>query len=297
VSPRRRRPRRVGVVAKRSSHEAAGTAGELAEWLRRRGLEVFLDGSTLAALGRDEPAFSPTAAYDLVVVLGGDGTLLSVARALEPGIPILGVNLGNLGFLTEIGRAELYPALEHVLAGRFRTEARSLFDVERRGDGGAAERFRVLNDAVITKSALSRIIDLTMEVDGHLIARYRSDGLIISTPTGSTAYNLSAGGPIVNPLLPVAVLTPICPHALSLRPIVVPGSSRIQVTLETQREEVFLTLDGQEGRELRYRETVSVTQSAAAVHLVKVSDRSFYDNLREKLRWGGLTRPDEEGGL
>jgi len=297
VSPRRQKPRRVGVVAKRTSHEAAGTAGELAEWLRRRGLEVLLDGSTLAALGRDEPAFSPTAAYDLVVVLGGDGTLLSVARALEPGIPILGVNLGNLGFLTEIGSAELYPALEHVLAGKFRTEARSLFDVERRGDSGAVERFRVLNDAVITKSALSRIIDLTMEVDGHLIARYRSDGLIISTPTGSTAYNLSAGGPIVNPLLPVAVLTPICPHALSLRPIVVPGSSRIEVTLETQREEVFLTLDGQEGRELRYHETVAVTQSAAAVHLVKVRDRSFYDNLREKLRWGGLTRPDEEGGL
>lgn len=297
MSPRRQKPRRVGVVAKRTSHEAAGTAGELAEWLRRRGLEVLLDGSTLAALGRDEPAFSPTAAYDLVVVLGGDGTLLSVARALEPGIPILGVNLGNLGFLTEIGSAELYPALEHVLAGKFRTEARSLFDVERRGDSGAVERFRVLNDAVITKSALSRIIDLTMEVDGHLIARYRSDGLIISTPTGSTAYNLSAGGPIVNPLLPVAVLTPICPHALSLRPIVVPGSSRIEVTLETQREEVFLTLDGQEGRELRYHETVAVTQSAAAVHLVKVRDRSFYDNLREKLRWGGLTRPDEEGGL
>ncbi len=295
--PRRRQPRRVGVVAKRSSHEAAGTAAELAEWLRGRGLEVFLDGSTLTALGRDEAAFSPAAAYDLVVVLGGDGTLLSVARALEPGIPILGVNLGNLGFLTEIGRAELYPALVHVLAGRFHTEARSLFDVERRGDSRATERFRVLNDAVITKSALSRIIDLTMEVDGHLIARYRSDGLIISTPTGSTAYNLSAGGPIVNPLLPVAVLTPICPHALSLRPIVVPGSSRIQVTLETDREEVFLTLDGQEGTELRYHETVAVTQSAAAVHLVKVRDRSFYDNLREKLRWGGLARPDDGGGL
>jgi NAD+ kinase len=297
ASPRRRKPRRVGVVAKRSSHEAAGTAAELAEWLRRRGLEVFLDGSTLTALGRNEPAFSPAAAYDLVVVLGGDGTLLAAARALEPGIPILGVNLGNLGFLTEISRADLYPALVHVLAGRFRTEARSLFDVERRGDSRAPESFRVLNDAVITKSALSRIIDLTMEVDGHLIARYRSDGLIISTPTGSTAYNLSAGGPIVNPLLPVAVLTPICPHALSLRPIVVPGSSRIQVTLETDREEVFLTLDGQEGTELRYHETVAVTQSAASVHLVKVSDRSFYDNLREKLRWGGLIRPEDGGGL
>ncbi|HYL06471.1 MAG TPA: NAD(+)/NADH kinase [Thermoanaerobaculia bacterium] len=288
---------RIGVVAKRTSREAAETAGELAEWLRRRDLEVSLDAPTLATLGRREPAFSLTAECDLVVALGGDGTLLSVARALSPGVPILGVNLGNLGFLTEIGRADLYPALMDVLAGKFRIEARALFDVERRSDGRPPERFRVLNDAVITKSALSRIIELTMVVDGHLIARYRADGVIISTPTGSTAYNLSAGGPILNPLLPVAALTPICAHALSLRPIVVPGTSRIEVTLETQREEVFLTLDGQEGRELAYGETVAVTQSAAAVHLVKVSDRSFYDNLREKLRWGGLTRPDDGGAL
>jgi NAD+ kinase len=282
LSGRRRKVQRVGVVAKRSSQEAVGTAVELAEWLRRRGLEVSIDA---------------TAGCDLVVVLGGDGTLLSVARALDPGVPILGVNLGNLGFLTEIGRADLYPALLHVLAGRFHTHARKLFDVERRGDTRGPESYRVLNDAVVTKSALSRIIELTIVVEGHLIARYRSDGLIISTPTGSTAYSLSAGGPIVHPQLPVAVLTPICPHDLSLRPIVVPGSSRIEVTLETQREEVFLTLDGQEGTELRYRETVAVTESAAAVHLVKISDRSFYDNLREKLRWGGLTRPDDGGGL
>lgn len=297
ASPGAARPRRIGVVAKRSSHEAAGTAGELAEWLRRRDLEAFVDGQTLAALGRQEPAWCPDDGCDLVVALGGDGTLLSVARALTPGTPILGVNLGNLGFLTEIGRADLYPALAHVLAGDFRTEARSLFEVERRSGGRTVETFRVLNDAVITKSAVSRIIELTMMVDGHLIARYRADGLIISTPTGSTAYNLSAGGPIVHPSLPVAVLTPICPHTLSLRPIVVPGSSRIEVTLETQREEVFLTLDGQEGRELQFHDTVAVTQSAAAVHLVKINQRSFYDNLREKLRWGGLTHPDEGGSL
>ena len=297
MSARRPKLKRVGVVAKRTSQEAAETAGELAEWLRRRDLEVLLDVPTLQALGRREPAFTLTGDCDLVVALGGDGTLLSVARAVTPGIPILGVNLGNLGFLTEIGRADLYPALLQVLAGKFHIEARSLFDVERRGGGRPPERFRVLNDAVVTKSALSRIIELTMMVDGHLIARYRADGVIISTPTGSTAYNLSAGGPIVNPLLPLAVLTPICPHALSLRPIVVPATSRIEVTLETQREEVFLTLDGQEGRELAYHDTVAVTQSEAAVHLVKVSDRSFYDNLREKLRWGGLTRPDDEGAL
>ena len=312
-------PRRVGVVAKHTSQEARATAGELAEWLSRRDLEVFLDGAAAAAPGVRAQPFSHETECDLVVVLGGDGTLLAVARSLTPGVPILGVNLGTLGFLTEVGRGDLYPALEQVLEGRFRVEARSLFDVERRGARAAGpapaparpvapspslaapaadpavQRFRVLNDAVITKSALSRIIELTIEVDHHLIARYRSDGLIISTPTGSTAYSLSAGGSIVHPLLPVAVLTPICPHALSLRPLVVPASSRIEVTLETQREEVFLTLDGQEGMELGYRDVVSVTQSAAAVHLVKISGRSFYDNLREKLRWGGLDRPADGG--
>jgi NAD+ kinase len=300
--------RRVGVVAKRASAEAEKTAFALAAWLRQRGREVFLDGGTLAALGGDGEAFTPESACDLVVALGGDGTLLAVARTLAPGVPILGVNVGNLGFLTEISRSDLYPALEQVLAGRFRLESRALLEVERRpersdrsgssappADTSAQERFVVLNDAVVTKSALSRIIELTIEVDGHLIARYRSDGLIISTPTGSTAYNLSAGGPILHPMLPVAVLTPICPHALSLRPIVVPAASRIEVTLETQREEVYLTLDGQEGTELRYRDVVAVTQSAASVHLVKVTDRSFYDNLREKLRWGGLDRPESGG--
>lgn len=286
-------PRRVGVVAKRASPEAEKTAHALAEWLRQRGLQVFLDAGTQAALGGAEPPWKPATACDLVVVLGGDGTLLAVARELPPGVPILGVNLGNLGFLTEIGRADLYPAIEQVLAGAFDLEARALLDVERRpaqGDG-KPERYVVLNDAVVTKSALSRIIELTIEVDSHLIARYRSDGLIISTPTGSTAYNLSAGGPIVHPLLPVVVLTPICPHALSLRPIVVPAGSRIEVTLETQREEVYLTLDGQEGTELGYRDVVAVTQGGAAIQLVKVAGRSFYENLREKLRWGGLDRP------
>ncbi len=292
--------RRVGIVAKRGSQPAVATAGALVDWLERRGLAVFLEAGTHAALNRHGADFIPAAGCDLVVVLGGDGTLLAVARTLDPGVPILGVNLGNLGFLTEISRAALYPALEQVLAGDFVTEERSLFDVERRSAPPAAgdavtQRFRVLNDAVITKSALSRIIDLTIEVDGHLIARYRSDGLIISTPTGSTAYNLSAGGTIVHPLLPVAVLTPICPHELSLRPIVVPGSSRIEVTLATQPEEVFLTLDGQEGTELAYRDVVAVTQSAASVRLVKVDDRSFYDNLREKLRWGGLDRSGDGG--
>jgi NAD+ kinase len=281
---------RVGIVAKVASRDAIDIAHELSEWLRRRGIETALDEVTLHDRGmRGEAAFDPAGSYDLVVVLGGDGTLLSVARSLARAVPILGVNLGNLGFLTEINRGELYPAMVRLLEGRFAIEERSLFDVELRRDGAPPTRMRVLNDAVITKSALARIIELTLRVDGHLIARFRADGLIISTPTGSTAYNLSAGGPVLNPLLPVAVLTPICPHALSLRPIVVPDAGPIEVTLETQAEEVYLTLDGQEGTSLGFRDTVSITRGAEKVQLAKVSERSFYDSLRGKLRWGGLS--------
>ena len=289
-----RRVRRVGIVAKMANPEAVHAAQELAEWLRRRGVEAALDQAILSEGGlRGETAFQPGGVYDLVVVLGGDGTLLSVARTLTRGVPILGVNLGNLGFLTEINRGELYPAMVQVLEGRFELEERSLFDVELQRDGGAPTRFRVLNDAVITKSALARIIELTLRVRGNLIARFRADGLIISTPTGSTAYNLSAGGPILDPLLPVAVLTPICPHALSLRPIVVPDDGPIEVTLETQAEEVYLTLDGQEGTSLGFRDTVRITRGAAKARLAKVSGRSFYDSLRGKLRWGGLAAASE----
>jgi NAD+ kinase len=283
---RRRKLQRIGVVAKATNPEAVHTAHELAEWLRRRGLEVALDEAVLRggiAGGQD--------ACDLVVVLGGDGTLLSVARTLAGKVPILGVNLGNLGFLTEVSRGELYPTLVQVLGGRFRTETRSLFDVDL---GGV--KYRALNDAVITKSARSRIIELTLRVDGYLVARFRADGLIVSTPTGSTAYNLSAGGPILSPLLGVAVLTPICPHALSLRPIVVPDSGVIEVTLETPREEVYLTLDGQEGSSLGQGDTVAITRSKATIKLIKVSERTFYDNLRGKLRWGGLNNGDPGRG-
>ena len=293
---RRRKIRRVGVVAKVASREAVFVAHELAEWLRRRGLEVGLDEATLRARGSAERAFHPGEPCDLAVVLGGDGTLLSVARTVGPEALILGVNLGTLGFLTEVSRGELYPSLVQVLAGRFRVEERSLFDVELQRSGGGVLRYRVLNDAVITKSALARIIELTLRIDGHLIARFRADGLIISTPTGSTASNLSAGGPILSPLLPVAVLTPICPHALSLRPIVVPDTGNIEVTLETQREEVYLTLDGQEGTSLGFRDVVRLGRSDSRVRLVKVSGRGFYDILRGKLRWGGL-EPSEEGDL
>lgn len=275
--------RRVAVVAKRDSPEAERTAGEVAEWLARRDIAVQLDSDTEHG---PPGVLTGGGDADLVIVLGGDGTLLSVSRHLGTAAPVLGVNLGRLGFLTEIVRAELYPTLVEVLAGRFRVERRSLLELELRRAGGEIEVYRLLNDAVIAKSALSRIIELTLRVDGELVTTYRSDGLIIATPTGSTAYNLSAGGPIVNPTLPVAVLTPICPHTFSLRPIVVPDTSAIEVTLETQQEQVFLTIDGQEGTQMAYQDTVRLHRADAEVRLVKVNGRSFYDSLRHKLHWG-----------
>ena len=270
--------KRVAVVGKRESEEAERTAHEVGEWLERRGVE--------AVIAADLELPSGASGCDLVVVLGGDGTLLSAARNLAAPVAILAVNLGHLGFLAEIGRHELYLSLVEVLAGRFSIEVRALMDVQLVRADGRRESYRLFNDAVIAKSALSRIIELTLSVEGELVATYRSDGLIISTPTGSTAYNLSAGGPLVHPTLPVAVLTPICPHTFSLRPIVVPDSNTVEVTLDTKQEEVFLTIDGQEGTKLAYQDTVRLRRSELEVHLVKVSGRSFYDGLRHKLHWG-----------
>ena len=282
------RARKVAVVAKRVSREALETAVELAHWLRRRQLDVALDSTILEAHPELETeAFDRAADYDLVVVLGGDGTLLSVARNLADSIPILGVNMGNLGFLTEVPRSELYPSVMRFLEGDFEVDERALLDVTLKRASGEAVPYRVLNDAVLNKSALARIIELVVTVDGHRVATYRSDGLIISTPTGSTAYNLAAGGPILNPQLPVVVVTPICPHTLTLRPIVVPDSASVDIRLETSHEEVYLTLDGQEGTQIEYGDTVSLRRSEDVVRLIKTSDRTFYDSLRDKLRWGG----------
>lgn len=279
--------RRVGVVAKVASDEARRTASELDEWLGRRGLEVRLEEASLRSGTDATPPMFAGAELDLVVVLGGDGTLLSVARALERTTPILGVNMGSLGFLTEVNRTDLYPTLVRVLAGQFTLEERTLLRAEVQRDGGESLAYRVLNDAVIAKTALARIIELALAVDGNLVGDFRADGLIISTPTGSTAYNLSAGGPILYPQLPVAVITPICAHTLSLRPLVVPDASTIEVTLHSEREEVYLTLDGQEGTRLHYGDRVLIRRDESVVHLVKAAGRTFYESLRGKLRWGG----------
>jgi NAD+ kinase len=287
--------RRVGVVAKRGSKVAAELAGELVEWLGRRQIEVLLDPATAGAI--DVQGMEPLAVgarCDFVVVLGGDGTLLAVARKAAGGPPILGVNLGRLGFLTEVPRNALYPALVEVLSGHYTLEPRSIFEIEQVSPAGVKKSFRALNDVVIAKSALSRVIELALTVDARDVARYRADGLVISTPTGSTAYNLSAGGPILHPLLPVAVITPICPHTLTLRPLVVPDSSLIEARLEARPDEepgrierVFLTVDGQEGGEVAAGDRVRVTRSPQPVYLVRTGERgSIFDGLKAKLHWG-----------
>ncbi len=279
--------RTVAIAVKQKSRDAISLAQELVEWLQRRGLQVLLEENILRARPMDDVGiYRPGDHADLVVVLGGDGTLLSVARTLPPGVPILGVNMGSLGFMTEINRSELYPSLINVLEGDYEIEERSLLDVHLVRTSGSTVAYRALNDVVIAKSALARILHLSVEIDGRRVTTYRADGLIVSTPTGSTAYNLSAGGPIVHPVLPVAMLTPICPHTLSQRPLVVADSSEVQITLETAQEEVYLTLDGQEGTSLGYQDRVSVLGSDNTVSLVRVSGRTFYDALRSKLRWG-----------
>ena len=279
--------RRVGIAAKAKSRESVRFADELVEWFKRRGIEVFIEESVIRSRSLEGvKALDSDSQCDLVVVLGGDGTLLSVARSMPPEVPILGVNLGSLGFMTEVNRGELYPSLLRVLDGDFEVESRSLLTIELVRAEGSRVRYRALNDVVIAKTALARIIQLRVEIFGRRIADYRADGLIVSTPTGSTAYNLSAGGPIVYPSLPVVLMTPICPHTLTMRPLVVPETSDIEIVLDTAQEEVYLTLDGQEGTAIGYRDRVCIRAASAPVHLVKVSGRTFFDALRSKLRWG-----------
>ena len=279
---------RVAIATKAGSPEAISAAGELSEWLRRRAITVALDERTHRALDDDARGLRLRASrYDLVVVLGGDGTLdVGGARAAPRRARSSASTSAGSGSSPRSTAASSTRRMVEILAGRFTTEPRSLLDVELARPPVAGLSYKALNDVVVTKSALARIIDLRIEVDGRLVARYRSDGLILSTPTGSTAYNLSAGGPIVFPTLPVILITPICPHTLTHRPLVVPDSSLVEVRLETPDQEVYLTVDGQEGTTLAASDRVRVRSSQAHANLVRISGRSFYDSLRSKLRWG-----------
>ncbi len=287
--------KRIGIIAKRNKPEAAAIVGNLVEWLRPKKIEVYIEqeiGKLLSptlsegywkSVERDE--MPPH--VEMIVVLGGDGTLLSVARQVwNKNIPILGVNLGGLGFLTEITLDELYSVLERVLRDDFKTNEREILKAGVIRRGKQIAEFIVLNDAVINKGALARIIDLETTINGEYLSTFRSDGLIISTPTGSTAYNLSAGGPIVYPSLHTIIITPICPHTLTIRPIIIPDDVKIRALLKSRNEEVTLTLDGQQGFTLEFEDVVEVGKAEGRILLIKSPYRHYFELLREKLKWG-----------
>ena len=281
---------RVGLVAKPDAAQAQSVILRLVEFFGRRSLSVVLEKETAGLV----PTVSVASArksdlpgqVDLLIVLGGDGTLLSMARAVgDLGVPILGVNLGGLGFLTATTLDEMLPALERLLAGGMEIEERMMLSAALRRGGQVIGEYIALNDVVITKSAMSRIIDLSVSVGGRHAISYRADGLIISTPTGSTAYNLSAGGPILFPTMDAVVLTPIAPHTLSNRPIAVPGAQRIEVALLVEQD-VMLTMDGQVGVPLRERDVVEVQKASAPIRLIRFPQKDFFSVLRTKLKWG-----------
>ncbi len=282
--------RRIGLVAKVGSAPALRLVRSLEAALRRRGRRVVHDAETAEALSRRDGVSRDRIARlcDLVIVVGGDGTLLSVARSAPSRTPLLGINVGLLGFLAGLTREEALRRLDEVLEGRFREDRRRRLDVTV-GRGPHHGTYRVLNDAVLNREALARIATFTVELDGRPVSEFRSDGVIVSTPTGSTAYNLSAAGPILHPALAAVVITPICPHTLAQRPLVVPASTRIRLgVMGPQRRDggVYLTLDGQEGFPILAGIPVDVQSSASTVTLLRPPESDHFDQLAEKLSWG-----------
>lgn len=280
--------RRVGVVLKTSSNEAADLGRQLLVELERLGIEPVLDRSSAEVLGSDGGCRRSelTAGSDLVVVLGGDGTLLSVTRGPIRGTPILGINMGTLGFLTEHPAEQLFPMLYATIEGRATLERRERLEVTVTSPGSEPSNHSVLNDVVVNKSALARMLVLSMHVNDQFVSRFKADGLIVATPTGSTAYNLSAGGPILYPTLDVLLVTPICPHTLTNRPIALSLDSVVDIRLESLSEEVFLTLDGQQGFPLTTRDLVRIQRSSDPVYLITEPSRSYFQVLHRKLKWG-----------
>jgi len=274
--------KRVGIVVKQYHDEALRTAHELTEWLEKRGIDPT--GGPYSET-HEEQVFDPT--VDLVVVLGGDGTMISTARLVDEHDPlVLGINYGSLGYLTEFRIEEMVPALEMVLTGEYEVDHRVMLKADHVRDGEVIASGRVLNDVVINKAALARIIEIEVKLDELFVNSFRSDGLIVATPTGSTAYNLSAGGPIIYPSMNAIVVTPICPFTLSNRPIVVPDEAEIELRLLNENEGVVLTLDGQTGYTMKADDRVLICKSSTTFNLVRPANRNYFDVLRNKLKWG-----------
>ncbi|HEY6215063.1 MAG TPA: NAD(+)/NADH kinase [Pyrinomonadaceae bacterium] len=287
--------KRIGIVLKPHQPEALKTICELVVWLAERNIKLTggpeiererIEHQT--GCGVDELEHESIAAnVDLILVLGGDGTMIATARMVgDQEVPVLGVNYGGLGYLAEFRIEELYTALESILAGNYRLDRRVMLAVELRSGDAPAQFNRVLNDVVINKSALARIIEIEAYLNRQYVNSFRADGLIVSTPTGSTAYNLSAGGPVIFPSMNAVVITPICPFTLSNRPIVVPDDAEIELLLKTDNEEVALTLDGQVGHPLKVKDRVAIRKSRTTFNLIQPMNRNYFDVLRDKLRWG-----------
>jgi NAD+ kinase len=287
--------KRIGIVLKPHQPDALNTMCELATWLTERNIALLggpeiererieqKTGCAVEQVGSEKLA----ASVDLVLVLGGDGTMIAAARMMgETEVPVLGVNYGGLGYLAEFRIEELYTALESILAGNYRLDRRVMLDVELQRGDTTETRNRVLNDIVINKSALARIIEIDAFLNQQFVNSFRADGLIVSTPTGSTAYNLSAGGPVIFPSMNAVVITPICPFTLSNRPIVVPDDAVIELCLKTEREDVALTLDGQVGFPLQVEDRVIIRKSQTTFNIVQPTNRNYFEVLRDKLRWG-----------
>ncbi|HLN85418.1 MAG TPA: NAD(+)/NADH kinase [Candidatus Limnocylindrales bacterium] len=277
----------VGLVAKYHEPKAAQMVRWLIPWLRKRGKKVCVENGPVRGGARACTKKEMAAEADLIISLGGDGTLLNIAPlVIRPEVPILGVNLGGLGFITEVAVGELESVLRKTLDGDYEVEKRMTLEVRVINKMGRTRKFRILNDAVIAKGARSRIIDLETYVGEDYLCTYRADGLIISTPTGSTAYSLAAAGPILEPTLGAIVLAPICPHTLTNRPIVVPSNAVIRVTLRSFGDTVFFSPDGQTGVRLHNGDKLEARDYGMPVSLIKLPSRSYYEILREKLKWG-----------
>ena len=286
---------RVGIVAKSHLRAATQHLTDIEAWLSARGADAVFETATAALMPpapnrRVADKSTLVTTVDLVVVLGGDGTLLSIADAIGAagsGIPMLGVNFGSLGFLTEVTLPELYPSLEAALGGKARVEERMMLNSTTTRGGAAFAAHITLNDVVVTKGARSRMIDLSVSVGDEFVTRVKADGLIVATPTGSTAYNLAAGGPIVSPAMDAVILTPIAPHTLTNRPIVIPAASPVRVQpLIEDRDEVFVTFDGQAGFQLEAGDEIRICRAERTLRLIRPSTRSYFEVLREKLKWG-----------
>ena len=283
--------RTVGIISKPKKAEVRHVVLPLIRWLEERKVKALIDHETGSMLDLADQSISRNelpSQVDMLLVLGGDGTLLAAARLIDKrNVPILAINLGALGFLTGTALEAMYPALEDVLAGKARRQRRAQMRAEVIRAGETISTFRALNDVVLNKAAIARILDFDVSIDGGYVSSYRADGLILSTPTGSTAYSLAAGGPVVAPSVDALLITPICAHTLSNRPLVVPDSVTIEATIKTPRESVFLTVDGQLGVALRTDDTVRVSKSEYCVELIVPPRQSYFDVLRQKLQWGG----------